>query len=165
MKTKSIVFTIKTAYSREKYFLELKDEQEVEDQIDTALLKDMCFCDGYDLARYKEVGEEYIAKREKAISKLKDLLGDRFEDNYPCWEYMTLEALRDSIRYEKERANKPTLREFLDDAKDDYIVEIYYGGVQGFSGTYEELKKHKPYIMHEKVLSYDADDNGVNIVL
>lgn len=166
---KSIVFTIKTAYSREKYFLELEENTEklweIKDQIETALYRKMCFCDAYDLVGYKEVGEEYITKREKAISKLKDLLGDRFEDDYLCWEYMTLEALRYSIRYEKERANKPTLREFLDGAKDDYIIEIYYGEVQGFSGTYEELKKHKSYIMHEKVLSYDADDDGVNIVI
>ena len=103
---KSIVFTIKTAYSREKYFLELEENTgkpwEINDQIETALISKMCFCDGYDLVRYKEVGDEYIAKREKAISKLKNLVGDRFEDNYPCWEYMTLESLRDSIRYEKE---------------------------------------------------------------
>lgn len=153
---KSIVFTIKTAYSREKYFLELEKNTEkpweIKDQIETALISKMCFCDAYDLVRYKEVGNEYIAKREKAISKLKDLV-------------MTLESLRGSIRYEKERANKPTLREFLDGAKDDYIIEIYYGDAQGFAGTYEELKKKKPYIMHEKVLSYDADDNGVNIVI
>ena len=82
--------------------MELKDGHDVEDQIDTALLKDMCFCDEYTLVRYKEVDEKYITKREKAISKLKNLVGDRFEDNYPCWEYMTLESLRDSIRYEKE---------------------------------------------------------------
>ena len=104
---KSIVFTIKTAYSREKYFLELEENTEkpweINDQIETALISKMCFCDAYDLVRYKEVGEEYIDKREKAISKLKNLVGDRFEDNYPCWEYMTLESLRDSIRYEKER--------------------------------------------------------------
>lgn len=103
---KSIVFTIKTAYSREKYFLELEDNTEkpweIKDHIETALISKMCFCDGYDLVRYKEVDEKYIAKREKAISKLKNLVGDRFEDNYPCWEYMTLESLRDSIRYEKE---------------------------------------------------------------
>ena len=100
---KSIVFTIKTAYSREKYFMELKDGHDVEDQIDTALISKMCFCDAYDLVRYKEVDEKYITKRENAISKLKNLVDDRFEDNYPCWEYMTLESLRDSIRYEKER--------------------------------------------------------------
>ena len=100
--SKSIVFTIKPAYRREKYFMELKDGHDVEDQIDTALISKMCFCDAYDLVKYKEVDEKYIAKREKAISKLKNLVGDRFEDNYPCWEYMTLESLRDSIRYEKE---------------------------------------------------------------
>ena len=103
---KSIVVTIKTAYSREKYFLQLEENTgktcEINDQIETALISKMCFCDGYDLVRYKEVDEKYIAKREKAISKLKNLVGDRFEDNYPCWEYMTLESLRDSIRYEKE---------------------------------------------------------------
>ena len=56
---KSIVFTIKTAYSREKYFMELKDGQDVEDQIDTALLRDMCFCDEYKLVRYKEADEKH----------------------------------------------------------------------------------------------------------
>ena len=106
METKSIVFTIKTAYSREKYFLELEENTEkpweIKDQIETALISKMCFCDAYDLVKYKEVDEKYITKRENAISKLKNLVGDRFEDNYPCWEYMTLESLRDSIRYEKE---------------------------------------------------------------
>ena len=161
---KSIVFTIKTAYSREKYFMELKDGQDVEDQIDTALLRDMCFCDEYKLVKYKEVDEKYIAKREKAIKELESIINDTCEEYFCCGEeFVTLEALRDAIRYEKERANKPTLREFLDGAKDDYIIEIYYGGVQGFTGTYEELKKKKPYIMHEKILSYDADDNGVTI--
>lgn len=166
---KSIVFTIKTAYSREKYFLELEENTEkpweIKDQIETALISKMCFCDAYDLVKYKEVDEKYIAKRERALSKLKDLAGETFEDGYPCWEYMTLEALRDAIRYEKERANKPTLREFLDGARDDYIIEIYYGDIQGFAGTYEELKKGNPYVMNEKILSYDADDNGVTINL
>ena len=66
---KSIVFTIKTAYSREKYFLELEENTEkpwdIKDQIETALISKMCFCDAYDLVRYKEVDEKYIAKREK----------------------------------------------------------------------------------------------------
>ena len=167
---KSIVFTIKTAYSREKYFLELNEGTEnpweIKDQIETALFKDMCFCDEYKLVRYKEVDDKYIAKREKAIKELESIINDTCEEYFCCGEeFVTLEALRDSIRYEKERANKPTLREFLDGAEDDYIIEIYYGEVQGFSGTYEELKKRKPYVMHEKVLSYDADENGVTINL
>ena len=163
---KSIVFTIKTAYSREKYFMELKDGQDVEDQIDTALLRDMCFCDEYKLVKYKEVDEKYIAKREKAIKELESIINDTCEEYFCCGkEFVTLEALRDAIRYEKERANKPTLEEFLDGAKSDYIIEIYFGDIQGFSGTYEELKKKKPYVMHEKILSYDADDNRVIIKL
>lgn len=170
MKTKSIVFTIKTAYSREKYFLELEENTEkpweIKDQIETALISQMCFCDAYDLVKYKEVDEKYIAKREKAIKELESIINDTCEEYFCCGkEFVTLEALRDAIRYEKERANKPTLREFLDGAKDDYIIEIYYGDVQGFAGTYEELKKGNPYVMHEKILSYDADDNGVTINL
>lgn len=167
---KSIVFTIKTAYSREKYFLELEDNTEkpweIKDQIETALISKMCFCDGHDLVRYKEVDEKYIAKREKAIKELESIINDTCEEYFCCGkEFVTLEALRDAIRYEKERTNKPTLEELLDGAKSDYIIEIYFGDIQGFSGTYEELKKCKPYIMHEKVLSYDADDNGVTINL
>ena len=164
---KSIVFTIKTAYSREKYFMELEDGQYVEDQIYTALLRDMCFCDEYKLVRYKEVDEKYITKREKAIKELESIINDKCEEYFCCGEeFVTLESLRDAIRYEKKRAGKPTLKEFLDGEKDDYIIEIYYRkGVQGFAGTYEELKRCKPYIMHEKVLSYDADDNGVTINL
>lgn len=77
MKTKSIVFTIKTSYSVESYFLPLKN------------------------------GEE------------------------KTWE------IKNAIDWMLE--GKPKLREFLDGAKDDYIIEIYYGAVQGFSGTYEEL--------------------------
>lgn len=165
---KSIVFTIKTAYSREKYFLELEENTEkpceIKDQIETALISKMCFCDAYDIVKYKEVDEKYIAKREKAIKELESIINDTCDEYFCCGEeFVTLEALRDAIRYEKERANKPTLEEFLDGAKSDYIIEIYFGDIQGFSGTYEELKKCKPYIMHEKVLSYDTNDNGVTI--
>lgn len=167
---KSIVFTIKTAYSREKYFLELEENTEkpweIKDQIETALISKMCFCDRYDLVRYKEVDEKYIAKREKAIKELESIINDTCDEYFCCGEeFVTLESLRDAIRYEKERANKPTLEEFLDGAKSDYIIEIYFGDIQGFAGTYEELKKGNPYVMHEKVLSYDADDNGVTINL
>ena len=105
---KSIVFTIKTAYSREKYFLELEENTEkpweIEDQIETALFGKMCFCDAYDLVRYKEVDEKYIAKREKAIKELESIINDTCEEYFCCGEeFVTLESLRDSIRYEKER--------------------------------------------------------------
>lgn len=167
---KSIVFTIKTAYSRERYFLELEENTEkpweIKDQIETALISKMCFCDAHDIVRYKEVDDKYIAKREKAIKELESIINDTCEEYFCCGkEFVTLEALRDAIRYEKERANKPTLEEFLEGAKSDYIIEIYFGDIQGFAGTYEELKKGNPYVMHEKVLSYDADDNGVTINL
>ena len=41
------------------------------DQIETALFGKMCFCDAYDVVKYKEVDDKYIAKREKAIIALK----------------------------------------------------------------------------------------------
>lgn len=170
METKSIVFTIKTAYSREKYFLELEENTEkpweIKDQIDTALISKMCFCDAYDLVKYKEVDEKYIAKREKAIKELESIVNDTCDEYFCCGkDFVTLEALRDAIRYEKERANNPTLGEFLDGAKNDYIIEIYYGDLQGFAGTYEELKKGNPHVMHEKILSFDEHENGVTINL
>lgn len=170
MKTKSIVFTIKTSYSVESYFLPLKNGEEkpweIKNAIDWMLEGEICFCDAYDIVKYKEVDEKYIAKREKAIKELESIINDTCEEYFCCGEeFVTLEALRDAIRYEKKRANKPTLKELLDGAKSDYIIEIYFGDIQGFAGTYEELKKCKPYIMHEKVLSYDADDNVVTINL
>lgn len=105
---KSIIFTIKTAYSREKYFLELEDNTEkpweIKDQIETALISKMCFCDAYDLVKYKEVDEKYIDKREKAIKELESIINDTCEEYFCCGkDYVTLESLRDSIRYEKER--------------------------------------------------------------
>lgn len=104
---KSIVFTIKTAYSREKYFMELEENTEkpweIKDQIETALISKMCFCDAYDLVKYKEVDEKYIAKREKAIKELESIINDTCEEYFCCGkDYVTLESLRDAIRYEKE---------------------------------------------------------------
>lgn len=170
MKTKSIVFTIKTSYSIESYFLPLKNGEEkpweIKNAIDWMLEGDICFCDAYEITEWHFVDDEYISEREKAIKELENIINDTCEEYFCCGEeFVTLEALRDAIRYEKERANKPTLEEFLDGAKSDYIIEIYYGDTQGFAGTYEELKKGNPYVMREKILSYDADDNGVTINL
>lgn len=79
--------------------------------------------------------------------------------------YITENGNQYIIDYEEvEKMEKPTLKEFLKDTRNDYIIEIYYGGIQGFNGTYQELKKHEN-ILNEKVLSYDIDDNIIVVNL
>lgn len=51
---KNILFTIKTVYSEENYFLKANEKQPIESQIDNALAE-ICFCDAYEIISYKEV--------------------------------------------------------------------------------------------------------------
>lgn len=46
---KNILFTIKTAYSEENYFLKANEKQPIESQIDNALAE-ICFCDAYEIS-------------------------------------------------------------------------------------------------------------------
>ena len=49
---KHIIFTIKTAYSEENYFLEVNENDSIELQIDNALAE-ICYCDAYQIVSNK----------------------------------------------------------------------------------------------------------------
>lgn len=87
---KNIIFTIKTDYSEENYFLALESENNIECQIDDALA-DICFCDDYKVINIQEVSNDYIEKRNKAIKEYKKVFKE-----YPN-KYMTLEAIEGDI--------------------------------------------------------------------
>lgn len=87
---KNIIFTIKTNYSEEDYFLALESENNIECQIDDALAN-ICFCDAYEIINIKEVSNDYIEKRDKTIKKYREVFKE-----YPH-KYMTLEAIEGDI--------------------------------------------------------------------
>ena len=56
---KNILFTIKTAYSEENYFLKANEKQPIESQIDNALAE-ICFCAAYEIMGYVAEEKSYI---------------------------------------------------------------------------------------------------------
>ena len=73
---KNILFTIKTAYSEENYFLKANEEQPIESQIDNALAE-ICFCDAYEIISYKEVPNEYVEQRGRLLA-----MGNSISNSY-----------------------------------------------------------------------------------
>lgn len=102
---KNILFTIKTAYSEENYFLKANEEQLIESQIDNALAE-ICFCDAYEIISYKEVSNEYVEQREKLIKEYEKLSKESFEDAFISLKYTTLEVIQSEIEYIKQRGWK-----------------------------------------------------------
>ena len=95
---KSIIFTIRTAYSEETYFLTVNDSHSIESQIDDALA-DICFCDDYVIASWKEVSQEYVKARERLMEEYKKLFNESVEDALMGRKYTTLEAIARDIRW------------------------------------------------------------------
>ena len=91
---KNILFTIKTAYSEENYFLKANEEQPIESQIDNALAE-ICFCDAYEIISYKEVSNEYEKFSNESV-----------EDTFMNWKYATLEVIQSEIECIKQRRIK-----------------------------------------------------------
>ena len=63
---RTIIFTIKTEYSLETYFLVVNEYQLIETQIDDALAS-IGYCDAYEIENYKEVSKKYAARRNKFL--------------------------------------------------------------------------------------------------
>ncbi len=97
---KYIIFTIKTAYSEENYFLTVNDTEAIELQIDKALAE-ICYCDNYEIISYTEVTKEYIEERNKAIVEYENLFNESVENSFCSGKYTTLEAIKDDIEYRK----------------------------------------------------------------
>ena len=70
---RTIIFTIKTEYSLDTFFLVVNEYQLIETQIDDALAS-IGYCDAYEIENYKEVSKKYAARRNKFLKKYKKLL-------------------------------------------------------------------------------------------
>ena len=102
---KNILFTIKTAYSEENYFLNANEEQPIESQIENALAE-ICFCDAYEIISYKEVSNEYGEQRETIIKEYDKFSNESVEDTFMNWKYATLEVIQSEIECIKQRMMK-----------------------------------------------------------
>lgn len=97
---KNIIFTIKTEYSTENYFLEVNENHSIELQIDNALAE-ICFCDEYEIVSYKEVSEDYTEERNTLLSEYEKLFNESIEDAFMSGKFTTLEAIKKDIDWRK----------------------------------------------------------------
>ena len=97
----NIVFTIKTSYSEENYFLTVNESESIEFQIDNALAE-ICFCDAYEIVSYEEVTEEYINKRNKLISEYEKIY-EPIEEAFCSGHFVALETLESDIEWRKNK--------------------------------------------------------------
>lgn len=97
---KNIIFTIKTAYSEENYFLEVNENDSIEFQIDNALAE-ICFCDDYEIVSFKEISEDYTEERNTLLSEYEKLFGEAVEDAFCSGKYTTLEAIEKDMDWRK----------------------------------------------------------------
>lgn len=98
---KHIVFTIKTSYSTENYFLTMDESQSIELQIDNALAE-ICFCDAYEIVSYKEVDNDYYIKRLAVKTTYETLFNESIEDAFCSGKYTTLEAIEKDMEWRKK---------------------------------------------------------------
>lgn len=99
---KNIIFTIKTAYSEENYFLKVNENDSIEFQIDNALAE-ICFCDDYEIVSFKEISEDYTEERNTLLSEYKKLFGEAVEDAFCSGKYTTLEAIEKDMDWRKRK--------------------------------------------------------------
>lgn len=99
---KNIIFTIKTAYSEENYFLEVNENDSIEFQIDNALAE-ICFCDDYEIVSFKEISEDYTEERNTLLSEYEKLFGEAVEDAFCSGKYTTLEAIEKDMDWRKSK--------------------------------------------------------------
>ena len=97
---KHIIFTIKTAYSEENYFLEVNENDSIELQIDDALAE-ICFCDAYEIVSYKEVDNDYYIKRLAVKTAYETLFNESIEEAFCSGKYTTLEAIEKDMEWRK----------------------------------------------------------------
>lgn len=93
-----IEFTIVTAYSKEKYFAMINEEESIEEQI-RELLSDMCFCDEYRIVEFHEVSEDYINERKNSLKKYEMIHGKGSIEYDLCHgRHVTLDGLKDVLK-------------------------------------------------------------------
>ena len=98
---KHIIFTIKTAYSEESYFLTVDKNHSIELQIDDALAKN-CYCDAYEIISYKEATTEYINERNSLIAEYETKY-EAISEAFCNGDLVTLESLKDDIAWRESK--------------------------------------------------------------
>lgn len=94
-----IIFTIKTAYSEESYFLEkLNGDEGIKTQIDDAL-NGIAFCDDYEVTRIEYVNDEYVDIRNRMIRVYETMTDSTVEEDFCSGRYTTLESIISGIEY------------------------------------------------------------------
>lgn len=96
---KNIVFTIKTAYSTESYFLPIDENKSIYLQVETALAN-YCYCDDYELVDYKEVDAGYMEERKALIEKYNSICEETIEDAFCCGILATNESIKENMEWE-----------------------------------------------------------------
>ena len=99
---KHIIFTIKTAYGEENYFLTVNENNSIDLQIDNALAE-ICYCDAYEIVGYKEVDNDYYIKRLAVKTAYETLFNEKVEDAFCSGKYTTLEAIEKDIEWRKNQ--------------------------------------------------------------
>ena len=102
----NIEFTIKNAYGMETYFMKASAENSIEMQIDDALAE-VCYCDAYELIRYRRVSKRYVKERKRLIKEYERKYGN-IEEEFPSGKYTSLKAIRDDIEWRKADGNCKT---------------------------------------------------------
>ena len=105
---RTIIFTIKTAYSHESYFLAVNENNLLETQIDDALAS-ICYCDAYEIENYKEVSKKYVTRRNKLKRKYKKLFHESVNDAFPSGKFATISAIKADISWRKSQIKEKKL--------------------------------------------------------
>lgn len=99
----NVVVTIETTYSIEKYFFQNINKNNIEVEIFNILIE---MGDPYEIIEYKEVDQDYISARNKAMAEYKKLFNESVEDAFLQHKYTTLEAIRNEIEIERRKEDK-----------------------------------------------------------
>ena len=96
---KNIIFTIKTSYSTENYFLTVDENESITLQIWDAMAK-ICFCDAFEIVSLEEVSDEYVTERNSLISEY-EAKYEPIEEAFCSGFMVTLGALKRDIEWRK----------------------------------------------------------------
>lgn len=95
---RNIIFTIKTSYSEEHYFLVVNENHTIEMQLDVAL-SEICFCDAYEIISCRETDVKYVEERNALMTEYEKKYGETVEDSFCSGKYTTLEAIKDDMKW------------------------------------------------------------------
>lgn len=118
----NIIFTIKTDYSIEKYFLQNVSHIDAEFKLQTAL-NSIGFEESYRIVDVEFVDEKYKKIREQVIAIYENIFKESVEEDFLQGEYTTLEAILNEI----ERGVKMNEREM------EKAVELLIPLLQGMA--------------------------------